>query len=61
MDNAVEAAINQLKKDFYAHLKSFHEPKLGMVSKTLSTLTQDELAELENVWVQLAVWKQKQV
>ncbi|MCL9775858.1 hypothetical protein [Vibrio methylphosphonaticus] len=56
----MEAAINQLKKDFYAHLKSYQEPKASNGSKTLSILTQDELTELENVWIQLAVWKQKQ-
>ncbi|MCW8347002.1 hypothetical protein MD535_13435 [Vibrio sp. ZSDZ65] len=56
----MEAAINQLKKDFYAHLKSYQEPKAANGFKTLSILTQDELAELENVWIQLAVWKQTQ-
>ncbi|MFC5077998.1 hypothetical protein VTH8203_02885 [Vibrio thalassae] len=56
----MEAVINQLKKDFYAHLNSSHGASSGELSQTISLLTKEELAELENVWVQLAVWKQKQ-
>ncbi|MGR5094466.1 hypothetical protein ACPV5O_05675 [Vibrio maritimus] len=56
----MEAVISQLKKDFYAHLRSSNGASASSTSKTMSLLTEEELAELENVWVQLAVWKQKQ-
>ncbi|WP_171388515.1 hypothetical protein [Vibrio mediterranei] len=56
----MEAVISQLKKDFYAHLKSANGASSCESSQTISLLTKEELAELENVWVQLAVWKQKQ-
>jgi hypothetical protein len=57
---AVEAAITQFKKDFYAHIKSMHGVKAGENKSTLAVLTDEELAELENAWIQLAVWKQQQ-
>ncbi|GAL30136.1 hypothetical protein JCM19239_2552 [Vibrio variabilis] len=56
----MEAVISQLKKDFYAHLRSSNGASASSTSKTMSLLTEEELTELENVWVQLAVWKQKQ-
>ncbi len=56
----MEAAIIQFKKDFYAHIKSMHGAKAGEQKNTLAVLTEEELAELENAWIQLAVWKQQQ-
>ncbi|MBY6197824.1 hypothetical protein [Vibrio hangzhouensis] len=56
----MEAVISQLKKDFYAHLKSSNGAVSGDAPQTISLLTKEELAELENIWVELAVWKQKQ-
>lgn len=56
----MEAVISQLKKDFYAHLKSSNGAVPGDAPQTISLLTKEELAELENIWVELAVWKQKQ-
>lgn len=56
----VEAVISQLKKDFYAHLRSSHGRHNSESSKTISILTKEELSELENVWIELAVWKKQQ-
>lgn len=54
----MEPVITQLKKDFQARLWSV--PANNRVGSTLSTLTQEELTELENIWVQLVMWQQEQ-
>jgi hypothetical protein len=54
----MEATISQLKKDFQEKVNlehtSNHQPS------TISVLTEEELHELENAWVQLelAKWKE---
>ncbi|WP_237484120.1 hypothetical protein [Vibrio hippocampi] len=56
----MEAVISQLKKDFYAHLRSSDGRNSSENSTTIAILTKEELSELENVWIQLAVWKKQQ-
>ncbi|MEH0759929.1 hypothetical protein H4F20_09530 [Vibrio sp. 16] len=50
----------QLKKDFYAqisHLQSYCQPQ---TKPTLSLLTEEELRELESLWIEHFMWKTKQ-
>ncbi|CAH0539592.1 hypothetical protein [Vibrio marisflavi] len=50
----------QLRKDFYAQIDSLqvHDPNQSW--PTLTLLTKEELHELETMWVELRIWKQKQ-
>ncbi|AGB10236.1 putative 3-demethylubiquinone-9 3-methyltransferase [Vibrio parahaemolyticus 3259] len=50
----------QLKKDFYSQIRAFQTPKLPQVTSTLAVLTDEEIQELEAVWIELAVWKRSQ-
>ncbi|WP_372449736.1 hypothetical protein [Vibrio metschnikovii] len=52
--------ISQLKKDFYAQISAFQSYALPQQTTTLSLLTEEELKELEQIWVELAVWKRSQ-
>lgn len=54
------SAITQLKKDFYAQISAFQSYTLSQEKPTLSLLTAEELKELEQVWVELTVWKKTQ-
>ena len=47
----------QLRKDFYSHISSLQAHTLPQSQPTLSVLTDDELKELEHVWVELSVWQ----
>jgi hypothetical protein len=57
---AVDSVISQLKKDFYSQIRALQSPKLPQVTSTLAVLSDEELQELENVWIELVVWKNKQ-
>ncbi len=57
MDNV----ISNLKKEFHTHVQSDNWAKKYSAKSSISILTQEELAELENAWVQLIIWKQAQV
>jgi hypothetical protein len=57
---AVDLVISQLKKDFYSQIRALQSPKLPQVTSTLAILSDEELQELENVWIELVVWKNKQ-
>ncbi|ARV72929.1 hypothetical protein A8140_09470 [Vibrio campbellii CAIM 519 = NBRC 15631 = ATCC 25920] len=57
---AVDSVISQLKKDFYSQIRAFQSPKLPQVTPTLAVLTDEEIQELEAVWIELAVWKRSQ-
>jgi|TARA_Y100001956_G_scaffold11867_1_gene11061 hypothetical protein len=57
----VENRISNLKKEFYSHVQSEQWADKYSAKSTVSLLTQEELAELENAWIQLVIWKQKQV
>jgi hypothetical protein len=52
----MDAQVSQLKKDFHEKLS---DVKQSGAECTVSLLTKEELLELESAWVQLVVWKQK--
>lgn len=54
------SVITQLKKDFYAQISALQSYSLPQSKSTLSILTPEELKELEQLWVELAVWKKTQ-
>ncbi|ADT86907.1 hypothetical protein J0676_01010 [Vibrio sp. Vb2880] len=54
------SVITQLKKDFYAQISALQSCTLPQSKPTLSILTPEELKELEQLWVELAVWKKTQ-
>lgn len=54
------SVITQLKKDFYAQISAVQSYTLPQSKPTLSILTPEELKELEQLWVELAVWKKSQ-
>ncbi|MGR4990082.1 hypothetical protein [Vibrio sp. WZ-1] len=56
----MDLVISQLKKDFYSQIRALQSPKLPQVTSTLAILSDEELQELENVWIELVVWKNKQ-
>ncbi|RJX68370.1 hypothetical protein DZ860_17760 [Vibrio sinensis] len=56
----VESLVLQLQRDFYAHINSLQAYTLPQTRPTLTVLTEEELKELENVWVELSVWQRKQ-
>ena len=53
--------ISNLKKEFHTHVQSDNWGEKYSAKSSISTLTQEELTELENAWVQLVIWKQTQV
>ena len=52
----MESHISQLRKDFQAKVNIKQTGQCQLSSTSL--LTDEELSELENVWVQLVTWKQ---
>ncbi|WED24212.1 hypothetical protein L3Q72_15120 [Vibrio sp. JC009] len=52
----MEAILSQLKKDFHAKLNDVQSEKSN--KSTIALLTEEELSELETVWIQHAIWKQ---
>ncbi|MGR5211106.1 hypothetical protein ACPV4A_11190 [Vibrio rotiferianus] len=56
----MDSVISQLKKDFYSQIRALQSPKLPQVTSTLAILSDEELQELENAWIELVVWKNKQ-
>jgi hypothetical protein len=52
--------ISQLKKDFYAQIRSLKDGPTSESQTTLALLTEEELQQLAQMWVELAVWKQSQ-
>ncbi|WP_167494616.1 MULTISPECIES: hypothetical protein [Vibrio] len=57
----MEKVITSLKKEFKARIQSPKRNEAYATPSSLSFLTQEELSELENAWVQLAVWKKTQI
>lgn len=51
----MESRISQLKKDFKNQILTLATEK---ERSTTSILTEEELVELQNLWVQHAIWKQ---
>ncbi len=56
----VDVVISQLKKDFHAHIRALQAPKLPQVTPTLAVLSDEEIQQLEAVWIEFAVWKRHQ-
>ncbi|MDV6253862.1 hypothetical protein [Vibrio sp. EA2] len=56
----MDSVISQLRKDFYAHIRAMQALKLPQVTSTLAVLTEEEIQELETVWIEFAVWKRRQ-
>ncbi len=56
----MESLLVQLKKDFYKNISSLQAYTLPQSQPTLIVLTEEELAELEHVWVELSVWQRNQ-
>ncbi|WP_375749946.1 hypothetical protein [Vibrio sp. HN007] len=54
----MDAIVSQLKKDFQSKLGDTYT---SATESGASLLTREELSELEAAWVQLIVWKQKNV
>lgn len=57
---AVDPVISQLKKDFYSQIRALQSPKMPQVTSSLAVLTEEEIQELEAVWIELKVWKRNQ-
>jgi len=57
VDNSVVA---QLKKQFHAQLSEWQAQAASQSQPTLAVLTEEELRQLEQMWVELCVWKQSQ-
>ncbi|CAM2819913.1 hypothetical protein VIOR103205_04485 [Vibrio ordalii] len=56
----MDPVISQLKKDFYAQIRSLKDGPTSESQTTLALLTEEELQQLAQMWVELAVWKQSQ-
>lgn len=52
--------VTELKKDFQKQIRSSQSCDLVNSQPTLSLLTAEELKELEQLWVELTVWKKTQ-
>lgn len=50
----------QLKKEFYAQISHLQAYALAQTKPTLALLTEEELLELESLWVEHSVWKNSQ-
>ncbi|MGO1295869.1 MAG: hypothetical protein ACTMIA_01010 [Vibrio sp.] len=55
-----QEAIIQLKQDFYKRISSLQANAMPQCKSTLSFLTDEELKELEQVWIELTMWKNNQ-
>nr|WP_164711899.1 hypothetical protein [Vibrio zhugei] len=55
-----QEAIIQLKQDFYKRISLLQANAMPQCKPTLSFLTQEELKELEQVWIELTMWKNNQ-
>ncbi|WP_394144192.1 hypothetical protein [Vibrio atypicus] len=50
----------QLRKDFYAQISNIQSTAHLQTMSTLALLTEEELHELESLWIEHAVWKTTQ-
>lgn len=53
-------SVSQLRNDFYAHIQAVQAYALPQTKPTLSLLSEEELRELETLWIELSVWKSQQ-
>lgn len=56
----MDSQVAQLKKDFYQHIRTDQKYTFPNVFSTLSLLTDEELKQIEQVWVELIIWKKSQ-
>lgn len=56
----MDTLLLQLKKDFYMNISSLQAYTLPHSQPTLNLLTEEELKQLEHVWVELSVWQRNQ-
>ncbi|WP_021020374.1 hypothetical protein [Vibrio gazogenes] len=56
----MDSQVTQLKKDFYQQIMSQHAYAFPNTSSTLSLLTDEELEQIERVWIELIMWKKAQ-
>ncbi|MCF7482292.1 hypothetical protein L3V31_11165 [Vibrio sp. J1-1] len=56
----MDSVISQLRKDFHAHIRAMQALKLPQVTSTLAVLSDEEIQELETVWIEFSVWKRRQ-
>ncbi|EMK6869365.1 hypothetical protein IG549_13840, partial [Vibrio cholerae] len=54
------SVVTQLKKEFYAQLSALQAHSAPQSKPTLSVLTDEELRQLEQIWIELSVWKKSQ-
>ena len=52
----MDSRVSQLKKDFHAQISAMAQK--NNTNSSIALLTEEELSELENAWIQLIVWKQ---
>ncbi|WP_167469888.1 hypothetical protein [Vibrio aquaticus] len=52
--------VSQLRNDFYARIQAVQAYALPQTKPTLSLLSEEELRELETLWIELSVWKSQQ-
>ncbi len=52
--------ISNLKKAFYEQISSLQPYNLPQSKPTLSLLTDEELKELEQIWIEFVMWKNSQ-
>ncbi|MDW6003866.1 hypothetical protein [Vibrio mangrovi] len=56
----MDPQVIQLKKDFYQQIMTQHSYTFPNTSSTLSLLTDEELEQIERVWIELIMWKKSQ-
>lgn len=52
--------ISNLQKAFYEQISSLQLHHLPQTKSTLSLLTDEELKELEQLWIDFVMWKKSQ-
>ncbi|WP_341663298.1 hypothetical protein [Vibrio sp.] len=53
----METYTSQLRKEFHAQISALQEYSLPHTKPTLSFLTDEEIQLLEDMWIELSVWK----
>ncbi|SHO56415.1 hypothetical protein [Vibrio quintilis] len=56
----MDSQVTQLRKNFYQQVQADKKYTMPEVCSTLSLLTEEELKQIEQVWVELAIWKKSQ-
>ncbi len=56
----MDSQVTQLRKNFYQQVRADKKYIIPEVCSTLSLLTDEELKQIEQAWVELAIWKKSQ-